>query len=124
MSLVNVSSVLLSPKFRQTLTIRSTTGSRNEYGEWEDGTPTETTAKGSFQRVSERELAQLDFGDVKQEIRKLLTPTEINVSQNTDAQSDRIIWNGKRYRVLRVTDDSDNGFYRAFCAFEGVENGG
>lgn len=121
MNLVNLERVVLSPRFAQTVTVRRTTGEYNDYGEWESNAPSEFSATGSFQRVTEKELALLGFGEVKQEVRKLLTPTEIKVSEDDDKLSDRLIWSGKRYKVLKVTDDVDYGFYRAIGSYEGDE---
>jgi len=119
--MLDVSNIVTDPLFAQTLIVRRTTGSLNEYGEWVAGTPSDTTVIGSFQKATELELVQMAFGETQQEIRKLLTPTEIKVSEADDTQSDRIIWRGKRYKVIKITDDQDYGFYRAFAAFEGTE---
>jgi hypothetical protein len=121
MMLLNVSEVVTCPKFAQTLTVRRTSGSWVK-GVWVSDTPSEFTSKGSWQKVTARELAQIGMGEIKQEVRKLLTPTEIQVSQNNDQQSDRIIWKSGRYKVLRVDDNSDYGYYRAYASFEGVES--
>ncbi len=122
MSLIDVSELMTDPDFAQTLTIRRTTGEWVK-GAWVNDAPTEFPAVGSWQKVSARELVQLDMGEIKQEVRKLLTTTEILVSQDNDTQSDRIVWTNKnvRYKVLRVDDNRDNGYYRAYAAFEGVE---
>ena len=119
--MLNMSQTVTSPLFAQALTVRRTTGAYNEYGEWVNATPTTFTAIGSFQKATELELVQLAFGETKQEIRKFLTPTEIKVSEADDTQSDRLIWRGRRFKVIKVTDDQDYGFFRAFAAFEGLE---
>mgnify|MGYP001592776294 CR=1 FL=1 len=121
--LINVSELMTDPDFAQTLTLRRTEGSFNDYGEWESSTPVDSSVTGAWQKVTERDLAQLDLGEIKQEVRRFLTVTEIKVSEDDDKLSDRIIWakNGGRYKVLKVTDNSDNGFYRAYASFEGTE---
>lgn len=123
MTLLNVSDVVSDPDVARTLTVRRVSGSWIQ-GKWINGTPSEFTAKGSWQRVTPRELAQLDMGEIKQEVRKFLTTTEIKVSEDNDLQSDRIIWTEKsaRYKVIRVDDNDDYGFYRAYAAYEGTES--
>lgn len=119
--MLNVGHILTRPAFAQTVIVRSTAGSYNEYGEWESGTPADTEVLGCFQKATDLELAQMDFGETKQEIRKFLSPTEVKVSKADDAQSDRIIWRGKRFKVIHVSDNQDYGYFRAFAAFEGME---
>ncbi len=119
--MINVGQILSRPSFAQTLTVRSTTGGYNQYGEWESDTPSNTPVIGCFQKATELELSQLDFGETKQEIRKLLTQTEVNVSESDESLSDRIIWRGRRFKVVKVTDDQDYGFFRAFAVYEGQE---
>jgi len=118
--MLNVSQIVTDPLFSQTMTVRRTTGSFNQYGEWVLGTPSEFTVTGCFQKATELELAQMAFGETQKEIRKLLTPTELKVSEADDTQSDRIIWRGRRFKVIKVTDNQDYGFYRAFAAYEGT----
>lgn len=121
--LINVSELMTDPDFAQTLTLRRTAGDYNTFGEWESETPVDSLVTGSWQKATEREIRQFDLGEIKTEVRKLLTVTEIKVSENDDKLSDRLIWakNSGRYKVLKVTDNSDNGFYRAFASFEGTE---
>lgn len=119
--MINVADIITDPMFAQTMTVRRAAGSFNEYGEWVGGTSSEFTCIGSFQKATDLDLAQLDVGEIKTEIRKLLTPTEIKVSIPDDSQSDRIIWRGRRFKVIRVSDNQDYGFFRAFCAYEGEE---
>lgn len=121
--MIEVGDIVTDPDFAQVLTVRRASGSWVK-GQWVDDTPTEFDATGSWQRVSARELVKLDMGEIKQEVRKFLTPTEIKVSENNDLQSDRIVWTYKnvRYKVIRVDDNSDYGYYRAYAMFEGVES--
>lgn len=119
--LITVEELLTDPDFAQTLTLRRTSGSFNDYGEWDSAAPAESSVVGAWQKASDKELVQIDLGEIKQEVRKILTITEVKVSEDDDKLSDRLIWNGKRYKVLHVGDNIDNGYYRAFAAFEGVE---
>lgn len=121
--MINVSELMTDLDFVQTLTLRRTTGGYNQYGEWESDASVDSPITGSWQRASERELIQLDLGDVKQEVRKLLTKTQVFVAENDNKLSDRIIWpkTGGRYKIVRLSDNSDYGFYRAYATFEGTE---
>lgn len=120
--MLNMSPTVTAPFCAQTMTVRRAAGSYNEYGEWVSATASEFTVTGSFQKATELELAQMGIGEAKQEVRKLLTPTEIKVSEPDDTNSDRIIWRGKRYKAIKITDDQDYGFFRVFASYEGQES--
>jgi len=121
MSKVNMASVVTADFCSQELTLKRTTGSYNQYGEWVDGIPVLSPVSGSWQKVSAEELVQIGLGDIKEEVRKLLTPADIRISEDDDKGSDRIIDGIKRYKVIRVGDNSAYGYNRAFALFEGTE---
>jgi len=120
--LITVEELLTDPDFAQTLTLRRNAGAYNDYGEWVSSGNTDSSVVGAWQKATEKELVQIGLGEIKQEMRKFLTTTEIKISESDDKLSDRLIWNSKRYKVLKVGDNKDNGYYRAFAAFEGVES--
>lgn len=121
MSRVDVSNVVVADFCSRTVTVRRTTGNYNQYGEWESSTPSDFSATGSWQKVTEKELVQIGLGEIKQEVRKFLTTTEIKVSEDDDKLSDRIIVGTSRYKALKISDNEDYGFHRAFASFEGTE---
>lgn len=116
--MINVSEIVTDPDFAQTVTVkRNTGGDYNDDGTWVNGSDSEFTVTGSLQKVTERDIKENQLGEVRDEMRKLLTPTEIKEAQG-DNISDRFTWNGKTYKVIKVGDNSDYGYYRAFGVLE------
>ena len=58
------------------------------------------------------------MGELNDEVIKFITQEKINVSSN-ETQADRLIWRGGKYKVVRVKNNKDWGFYRAFGIYEG-----
>ncbi len=118
--MINVADVVACPEFAQIIDVISNTGAtRDSYGIPTVGTDTTTQVEGTVLKATPKELRQLGQGELAQEVIKFLTETEIKLSK-VDAQSDRLVWHGKKYKVIRVDDNSDFGFYRAFAQFEEI----
>jgi hypothetical protein len=122
--MINVSQVLASPLFSQPVTVQPQKGSYDLQGRWIKDTvqPAPYQIIGCVQRVTDKELNQLDLGDVVGEKRKVLTKTQLTGNTADSYSSDRIIWRSKRYRVIAVSDSSDYGFYRAIAVYEGDQS--
>jgi hypothetical protein len=120
--MIDVGDIVEDPDFAETLVVRRTTGAYDEYGRWSSNTPTEFDVKGSWQRVSAKELVQVGIGEIKQEVRKLLTTTSMLISESDANLSDRIIDGSDRYKVIYIDDNSNFGFVRSYAAFEGTES--
>lgn len=119
--MINVADIVVDPDFAQTLTVRRTTGAYDDKGRWSSSAPSEFSAVGSWQRVTAKELAQLGLGEIKQETRKLLTVENILTSEDDDKLSDRIIDGTKRYKVIKIDDNSNFGYIRNYAVYEGNE---
>lgn len=121
--MIDVSSVLLSPEFSQMIPVTRTVGYYGDYSRWTiaEEQPAPFSIVGCVQRVTAKELAQLDIGNITTETRKILTTFELIGSIAETNGSDRVILKGKKYRVINVDDSSDYGFYRAYVMYEGTE---
>lgn len=93
-------------------------------GEWMAGdfTITQTTElnlEGIAQPADEEELETFPEGERLRGIMKFLADQEIYLSRDESASeegrlSDEIHYHGRRYRVTRVKDWSEQGYWRAF----------
>ena len=114
--MINVEDIILDPDFQQSLTLKRQSGSFVN-GEWTLGTAVLSTIKGSWQKAKADELSLDTKGEVPEELRKLITTTQINVDNETNT-SDRIIDGTQQYKVIMVDRWEYNGFYRAYATFE------
>jgi len=63
------------------------------------------------------EIEQLEMGGISEEIIKFVSPDTLNLETATNA-ADRILWDNRRYKVLRKKENKHFGFTRYFAALE------
>lgn len=115
--MINVSRVVNDALLVQNVDVIRSSASRNQYGELVSSTPTTISVKGIMISVSNRETIDVGLGEQQQEVRKLLSQEKLKLSES-DGNADRVIWNGKQYKVVKVSDESDYGYIRNYLAFE------
>ena len=115
MPTLNVSRVVNNPKFAQTFTIqRSSGGAFNTSGVWTDSSFT-VNMYGIIKPATPKELDQLPDGDRVKEVRSFHSAQPMYVTHNdaTPGLSDIATWNGQHYRLSKLYEWEDFGYYKA-----------
>ena len=119
MSRINVSRIVKRNKFASTLTVSRAGGSYDATGIWAQTATSQFSVTGTVLPASIEETEQLQAGGVNEEVIKLLTDVELQLETDTNA-ADRLEWNGRSYKILRVKDNSQFGFRRYYAVKEKV----
>lgn len=114
--MINLSSVVLDPRFAQTFTVYRNNGEYNAGRFEEKETP--ITMTGTISIASDLEIQQIPEGDrVGGEIlihtNKKIYTTRTDDGTENEGTSDEIEWHGDRYKIYSVSDYSDYGYYKA-----------
>jgi hypothetical protein len=116
--MIDVSDIVLCPEFAQEVDVeRNSGGGRDNFGRSLPGSNSTIQIDGSIQPVTEEEKKQFEQGELTEEMIKFLSVDPLYASRD-GAEADRIIWHGKKYKVLKSKNWTDHGFYRTFAAFE------
>tara|TARA_R110002167_G_scaffold37037_1_gene116430 strand:- start:2342 stop:2701 length:360 start_codon:yes stop_codon:yes gene_type:complete len=119
MSRINVSRIVKRSKFASTLTVSRAGGSYDATGIWTQTAASQFDVTGTVLPASIEETEQLQAGGVNEEVIKLLTDVELQLETDTNA-ADRLEWNGRSYKILRVKDNNQFGFRRYYAVKEKV----
>lgn len=111
--LLNLEEIVVDPDIAQTFTILRSAGVYVN-GTW----VSEITSIQAYGTVSVAEEGEVDMtaeGDVIRGARVFHTNVPILKTQENVGSSDILVWRGQQYRVLRVADYQDYGYYRAIA---------
>lgn len=118
--MINVSRLISSRAFTQTLSILRNTGTWMS-GRWSQSSSTTLSISGIIDPLTTKELSQLpNFDQLNGGIRAYtltqLNPTQLSSSESsTGSISDEIIWKGHNWQIVQVDDFSDYGYYKAIA---------
>ena len=115
--MINLSSVIHSPRLSQTYTILRSSGMWQEGEFVRDGSPSSLLFRGIVTVATARDLQQIPEGNRQAGAMRILSTEPIYVTGELEENgySDILLWNGEKYRIVSVTPDRDYGFYRAIC---------
>lgn len=111
----------IDPDFAQSFTIYRSNG-QWKAGVWvESVTPTEVPAVGTIYPSTDKEIQQVPEGDrvtgmVTFITNQILYETHTSIAYPAAANagiSDQILWHGDKYKIVKLLDWSDWGFYAA-----------
>lgn len=114
---LDVSDIVQSPEFIQTITIIRDAG-----GFWFQGQYTkapqliETT--GVVSATDEREIQFIPEGDRESEVKTIHVTIPVYTTRNGSEgyEADRVYWNDEIYKVVRVQNSGDYGYWRAIIS--------
>lgn len=115
--MINLSSVIHSPRLSQTYTILRSSGMWQEGEFVRDGSPSSLLFRGIVTVATARDLQQIPEGNRQAGAMRILSTEPIYVTGELEVNgySDILLWNGEKYHIVSVTPDEDYGFYRAIC---------
>lgn len=89
-------------------------------GLWTKGAETQTPIRAAIQAPSERDLRELPEGERTEGTVAIWSRSELRVAdEDTGTEADRIIGaGGDTYKIVRVSDRTEAGFYRAIGRLE------
>ena len=111
--MINVSEVVIDPDLAQVFTIMRSSGVYVN-GVWQTQTAN-VQAQGVISIAQEKELDMKPEGDVVLGAIVVHTDQEIFTTQEGKGSSDIIVWQGIQYRVLKVAQYVDYGYWRAIA---------
>lgn len=120
---LDLSDIVTSPEFRQTIEIVRDAG-----GSWYQGSYTKTTetiyTQGVVSATNEREIEMLPEGDRGSETKEVHTIIPLYTARggSIGRDADMIIWNGEQYKVIKVQNSGDYGYWRAVISKVGTED--
>ncbi len=114
--MIDVSELIHDPDFCTTFILRHKTG------DWVDGifetTATDTSVTGVVRPATGKEIELLPEGDRMKDVKVFYTWEKVQLAEDENA-SDEFIWEGGRYKALRVSDWKAHGFYETMASFIG-----
>src|ERR1700761_5046543 len=110
MPTLNLRRVVNNPKFAQSFTIKRYSILRDPDGDTE--VVTSIAAYGPIFPASATELNQVPEADRVTGAITIGSTTEIRTT-NPNGTADTVVWKGQEYRVAKILDYSDEGFYWA-----------
>lgn len=115
--MINLSSVIHSPRLSQKYTILRSSGMWKEGEFVRDGSPSSLLFRGIVTVATARDLQQIPEGNRQAGAMRILSTEPIYVTGELEVNgySDILLWNGEKYYIVSVTPDKDYGFYRAIC---------
>lgn len=116
MGKINLTRVIKNSKFLSEITVERKSGS------WQDGRyipnlPSETRMSAIVTVLSPDDLLAVPEADRTHEVMRFLTKAELYLTREGGNQgvSDVIIYAGRRYRVIKSSNDSGWGFWRTLA---------
>lgn len=120
--MIDVSEILSSPELTQTFTVY------RKIATWNQGTLVQTEEVLSFEGIinnaTQKEIFQIPEGDRIGGMMVFYSSSEIFTtrawgSQGTDeyGTSDELEWQGDRYRVKKIDNWRDYGYYKAYAVY-------
>ncbi len=116
--MINVSRVIRSRHFRQTIAVTRTTGSFAKGG-WEADTPTTLSVIAVVWPSTPEEIQQVPEGDRVTGMVTFATIAPLYVSRkgaSLQGISDYVTWNSEEYKILSLLPYKDYGYYMAVGA--------
>lgn len=108
--MIDVSELIHDPDFSEPLIIIKKSGA------WKSGefrtTDDLTEALGIVRPTSGEDVETVPEGDRKSELKTFFLTEEVS-SDNGNAIPDIIVWNQQKYKVVKVFDWGNHGFYKA-----------
>jgi len=119
--MINVSSVLSSPAFRQTLKVYRSEGHFGPGGWIEDPqSPPYFEISGAAWPSQAKEIQQVPTGDRVLGMHTFATTEQLHTTRIAGAEaggtSDQLEWRGERYRIIQALNFSDYGFFVSVAA--------
>lgn len=111
--MIDVSEAVVDPDIAQFFTILRSAGVYQN-GTWVSET-TSIQAFGTVSVAEEHEAVMTPEGDVIHGARVFHVNVPIFATQENVGSSDILVWQGQQYRVLRVANYQDYGYYRAIA---------
>lgn len=115
--MIDVSELVHDPDFCQNFTVYRQTGAFGAGG-FIVGTETEISFEGVITVASEKDLQQVPEGDRVEGAMMFYTTEQIFITYADDSgnsgTSDQILWNGNRYKVVRVWPYGDYGYWKSY----------
>lgn len=111
---LDLSDIVTSPEFRQTIEIIRDTG-----GSWFQGKYTKTNqtifTTGVVSATNEREIDMIPEGDRGTEMKEIHTIIPVYTARggSIGLDADIVVWNGERYKVTKVQNSGDYGYWKA-----------
>lgn len=111
---LDLSDIVTSPEFRQTIEIIRDSG-----GQWYKGIYSKTTetiyTTGVISATNEREIEMIPEGDRGSETKEVHTIIPLYTARGgtIGLDADVIVWNGERYKVVKVQNSGDYGYWKA-----------
>lgn len=111
---LDLSDIVTSPEFRQTIEIIRDFG-----GSWYQGKYTKSTqtlyTTGVVSATNEREIDMIPEGDRGTETKEIHTIIPVYTSRggSNGLDADIVVWNGERYKVVKVQNSGDYGYWKA-----------
>lgn len=114
-TLLDLSDIVVSPEFCQTITVIKHSNGRYENGIYIEDEE-ELTMVGVVSATDEKELQQIPEGDRTKSTKTIHVTEELTLSEGNSSKkrsSDLIKYNGNIYRIISLQDASDYGYYKA-----------
>lgn len=117
--MINMSELICDPDFASTVVLeRSGGGGYDNYGLPLPVNPANEEFLAITTRATAQELKIMGFGELIEEVRRFVIDVDVKLTRPV-AKSDRFIRGGKRYKVIKIDDNAEYGFYRAYAVYEG-----
>lgn len=116
--MINLAEVVNDPDFAQSFVITRSQGGAFKAGKWQDATTT-VQGYGVIQPATAEELNQVPEGDRVNEVKSFhssspLYETHTSGGDDPNARiSDTIAWSGQNYKLVKVFQWQDFGYYKA-----------
>lgn len=125
MTLVNVSELMSDPDFVEQVQITRTQGAFDATGVWHNiGPKTIVWQAMAIEQSTPSQLLALPEGEREGSFITCWSFNPLIAADGISGQaSDVILFHGAPYRVVRVADRSDNGFFQAIAQFSPISGG-
>jgi hypothetical protein len=110
-ALLNVGSVLRDPLFSQSFQVERFTGAFANEGVYNRGSAVILAGQGNIQPAKDDDLNVLPEGERDGKYIKCYSLGEIRKGDGKGIESDQIIWDGKKYRVMYTKLYKDYGYW-------------
>ena len=121
--MLNVANLVIDPAFAQNISLYRSSGKWDK-GKFISNPPEQLTIIGSVQPAGEKDTIMTPQGNQIQAEVAVYSNSVIHTTRagSNPGLSDEIEWSGARYRVMRVEDWHDFGYYKALCVRKAGSN--
>lgn len=113
--MIDVSEALDDDDFSDSFIVKRISGSRNADGEWVKADPVLVPMFGSIQHPTDDDLMVLPEAERGNDFIRVFSLQELIKGDTDGMNSDRIGWEGKAYKVIRVRPWVDAGYWVALA---------